>query len=72
MPPKSTIIDELRRAIRQSGETEYGIAKASGVPQSVLNRFMNDDRGISLETAAKLCRYFGLRLVPETQVPRKS
>jgi transcriptional regulator with XRE-family HTH domain len=63
MPTKKNIIDQLRRAMRDSGETEYAIAKASGVSQSVVNRFVSGERGISLETAAKLCEYLGIELV---------
>jgi plasmid maintenance system antidote protein VapI len=40
----------------------YAIAKASGVNQSVVNRFVNGERGISLDTAAKLCDYLDLDL----------
>jgi plasmid maintenance system antidote protein VapI len=58
-----TIIHELREAMADSGLTEYRIAKDSGVPQPVLNRFLRGERGISLETAAKLCTYLGLHLV---------
>jgi hypothetical protein len=32
--------------------------------QSVLNRFINGERGISLDTAAKLCQYLNLDLAP--------
>jgi plasmid maintenance system antidote protein VapI len=71
LPPKSTIIDDLRKAIRQSGETEYGVAKASGVPQSVVNRFVTGKRGISLDTAAKLTKHLGLRLIAETPVQNR-
>ena len=63
MPPKKNIIDQLRRAMRDRGESEYAIAKASGVNQSVVNRFASGERGISLETAAKLCEYLKLDLV---------
>jgi hypothetical protein len=31
------------------------IAKGSGVNQSIVNRFVIEERGISLENAAKLC-----------------
>ena len=48
--------------IRDSGQTEYAIAKGSGVNQSVVNRFVNGERGISLDTAAKLCEYLDLDL----------
>ena len=57
-----TIIEQLKQAIAKSKETEYAIAKRAGVSQSVLNRFMHDERGISLETAAKLCEYLKLQL----------
>jgi plasmid maintenance system antidote protein VapI len=63
MPTKKNIIDQLRRAMRDSGESEYAIAKAAGVPQSVVNRFVSGERGISLTTAAKLCEYLKLELV---------
>jgi transcriptional regulator with XRE-family HTH domain len=62
MPSKKTIIDQLQRAILKSGETEYAIAKGSGVSQSVLSRFVSGERGISLETASKLCEYLKLEL----------
>jgi transcriptional regulator with XRE-family HTH domain len=63
MATRKNIIDQLRRAMRDSGESEYAIAKASGVSQSVVNRFVSGERGISLETAARLCEYLNLHLV---------
>jgi plasmid maintenance system antidote protein VapI len=63
MPPKKSIVEQLRQAITQSDESEYAIAKGSGVSQSVVNRFVHGERGISLETAAKLCSYLKLDLV---------
>jgi plasmid maintenance system antidote protein VapI len=62
MATKKNIVDQLRRAMRDSGETEYAIAKGSGVSQSIVNRFVSEERGISLETASKLCEYLGLEL----------
>ena len=59
---KRSIVEQLRLAIAASGQTEYAIAKGSGVSQSVVNRFVNGERGISLETAAKLCEYLDLDL----------
>jgi plasmid maintenance system antidote protein VapI len=62
MSPRSTIIDQLQKAIAASGETEYAIAKASGVDTGVLSRFVRGERSITLATAAKLCSHLGLRL----------
>jgi len=59
-----TIVDELREAILNSGQTEYRVSKESGVAQPILNRFLRGERGISLETAAKVARYLGLHLAP--------
>jgi transcriptional regulator with XRE-family HTH domain len=65
MTPKArSIVEQLQQAITRSGETQYAIAQATGVSQSVLNRFINGERGISLETAAKLCQYLDLDLAP--------
>ena len=57
-----SIVDQLRRALRNSGQTEYAIAKGSGVSQSIVNRFVSGERGISLETAAKIAAYLKLNL----------
>lgn len=58
-----TIIDQLKTAIENCGETPYRVAKDSGVSQPVLTRFLNGDRDIRMETAALLASYLGLRLV---------
>jgi hypothetical protein len=56
------IIDELKRAIRDSGDTIYAVAKGSGVAFPVVSRFMHGERDIRLETADRLCAHLGLRL----------
>jgi len=64
MTKRPSIVDQLRYELRQAIEKDNQdvVAKATRVNQSVLSRFINDDRGISLETADKLCRYLGLVL----------
>ena len=59
-----SLVEELQQAILNCGETEYRVAKESGVAQPILNRFLRGERGISLETAAKVCQYLGLHLAP--------
>ena len=63
-----TIIDRLRDAIR-SAESVYFVAKRSGVAHPILLRFLSGERDIRLETAAKLCTFFGLEL---THKPAKA
>lgn len=65
--PKKSIVEQLRQAIADSGQTEYAIAKGSRVSQSVVNRFVHGERGINLETAARLCAYLGLDLTRRTR-----
>ncbi len=58
------IVEALRRAVTDSGQSLYGVAKGSGVDYSVLLRFMARERGMTLHTAAKLAAYLGLELRP--------
>jgi plasmid maintenance system antidote protein VapI len=58
------IAEPLRKAIRESGQSVTSIAKATGIPQPVLSRFMNG-QDIRVEaTAEKLARYFGMTIEP--------
>ena len=59
---------QLQAAIASTGQSLYSIAQASGVAAPVVQRFVNGERGITLETAGKLAAYLGLALLPE---PRK-
>ncbi|HEY1603619.1 MAG TPA: helix-turn-helix transcriptional regulator [Pirellulales bacterium] len=60
---KRNLVEQLRKAIADSSQTEYALAKGSGVSQSIVNRFIKGERSIGLETAAKLCEYLNLDLV---------
>jgi hypothetical protein len=68
--------DQLKRAIAESGKTAYQIGQETGVPQSVLSRFLSDNpdqhRDIRLEgTADKLASYLGLELRLVEKAPKK-
>ncbi len=52
----------LRKALLDCGESIYAIAKGSGVDWSVINRFINDERSITMETADKLAVFLELEL----------
>ena len=58
---------QLQAAIAATGQSLYSVAQASGVAPPVLQRFVNGERGITLETAGKLAAYLGLGLLPETK-----
>jgi plasmid maintenance system antidote protein VapI len=59
-----TMAEQLRRAIRESGQPITAVARGSGIPQPVLHRFVKGERDLTLRTAEKLLVYFGLELRP--------
>ena len=54
--------DQLRRAIRRSGLSPYRVATDAEVDRSVMTRFLNGDRGITLATASRICGVLGIEL----------
>jgi hypothetical protein len=63
--PQPTLTDVLRAAIRQSGLTCYRIAKATGIDQANLGRFIRGELSVRLDKADRLAAYLGLHLVPD-------
>ena len=65
------LTDQLRQAIEGCGETRYVIAKATGVDQSTLSRFVNGERGLSMDAMDTLGEYLGLELVAKRRPKAK-
>jgi plasmid maintenance system antidote protein VapI len=67
MGKKTTLADvltePLQRAVRESGETFYMLAKRTGISRMSLTRFATGERSLRLDKAGRLADYFGLRLV---------
>jgi hypothetical protein len=59
------IIGQLRAAIEACCESRYALSCKSGVQQSAMSRFMSGERGLSLESAARLAEVLGLELRPK-------
>jgi transcriptional regulator with XRE-family HTH domain len=53
--------DALRAAVLNSGYSANQIAKATGVPQTTLSRFLRGE-DMSVHRAAKIAAYLGLEL----------
>ncbi len=66
---RPTLADTIRRAVDATGLSVYAVAKASGISQPIVHRFMNGERGLTLDTADKLCRFLGLRLTATKDEP---
>jgi plasmid maintenance system antidote protein VapI len=60
--PCGDLVDQVRQAIAGSGLSLNQLAKATGVHQAQLSRFMRGERTLTLTAAARLCTYLGLHL----------
>ena len=57
------VSDQLRRLIRDADVTCYQIAKATGVSNAALSRFLSGERGLSSKALDTLGKYFGWEVV---------
>lgn len=55
------LLDELRRAIRQSGELPARIAERAGLPKSALSRLLAG-RGLAVDGVERIARAIGYRV----------
>jgi len=60
----ATVSETLRAALESCGQTRYAVSKATGIPESVLSRFVHGQpmRGTNLDILAD---YLGLELRPK-------
>lgn len=66
----ATVSEALRKALEGCGQTRYAVSKTTGIPESVLSRFVYGQplRGANLD---KLADYLGLVLTPKPGKTRK-
>lgn len=64
MSKSVNIETQLRQAILDAQISRYALAKATGVSQGILSRFVAGERSLTLTTAAKLADALGLELRP--------
>ena len=64
------VTETLRAALERCGQTRYAVSKATGIPESVLSRFVHGQplRGTNLDT---LAAYLGLVLTAKMGKARK-
>jgi transcriptional regulator with XRE-family HTH domain len=60
------VVEQLREAIRNSGQSLNQLGKAAGLDSARLSRFMTGKRGLSTDVLDRIFRTLRLRLVPET------
>ena len=56
MDIKKVIIDEIKRM----PISRYRLSKETGINESILSRLVRGEKGLTLENAEKLLKYFGL------------
>jgi hypothetical protein len=61
-----SVSEQLRQTVEAYGSV-YRAAKDSGIPQSVLQRFVTGDRGLSMENIDRLAEFFGMKLTRPTR-----
>lgn len=66
-----TVTEQLRKAVENCEQTRYAIAKATGIPASVLSRFVAGGRGLRSENIDRLCAHLGLVLTVKAGKTRK-
>jgi transcriptional regulator with XRE-family HTH domain len=57
------VTDQLKEAIRRSGESLNHLGRRAGVDDGSLSRFIRGERDLTLATADRLCKALGLKLV---------
>lgn len=66
------LVDEIRKAVKESDESRYSIAAGSGVSAAILSRLVTRKRSsLSVETCERLADYLGLEIVVRPRRPRK-
>lgn len=59
---KTTLGEQLRKAIETCGRSRYRVCKDVGISQTLMSRFMGGERGLSLDVVERLCEYLNLEL----------
>ena len=65
MPKKKqrlSLSDELRQAIERSGVSRYSIWQQTGIDQGSLSKFMDGERGLSIESIDQIAELLGLHI----------
>lgn len=68
---KHNLTDQLRQAVADSGRTLGELARNTGIDKSALSRFVNGERGLSMEALNAIGDYLSLRIVADKPRAKK-
>jgi transcriptional regulator with XRE-family HTH domain len=75
MKDQPTVLDQLRDEIlarTKKGQTQYEIAKATGIDRAFLSRFLRRESSLGMRSFIALCRALNLQISPIQRRSRKS
>lgn len=58
----SSILEQVRTAIEESGQSCYSIWKSTGIPEPQLSRLMARKGGLSIQSLERLLEHLGLEM----------
>jgi len=70
-PPTSQIEVKLREAIRDPKVNIFHVAKKADVHPTMIHRFLNADRGLTLASAGRLAEALGYELAVKVEPKRR-
>jgi transcriptional regulator with XRE-family HTH domain len=59
---RSNLQEQLRQAVRDSGQSLNQLAERTGVDSGRLSRFMRGERDLTLSATTRICEALGLQL----------
>jgi transcriptional regulator with XRE-family HTH domain len=63
------MVEQLKTAIRASGQSLNQLSKSSGIDSGRLSRFRRGERDITISAVEKICRALGLHLAGSDEPP---
>lgn len=70
----SQLLEQIRKAIEDCGQSRYAISKATGIDQAVLSRLMNGQGAMGFDTLERLTDFLELEIIvrPKARTPKRT
>jgi DNA-binding Xre family transcriptional regulator len=68
---RQSLTTQLRRMVADSGQTLGELARNTGIDKSALSRFVNGERGLSMQALDAIGNHLVLRLVADKPPAKK-
>ncbi len=66
----SKVLDEIRKAIRESEISRYRISKEIDISEAQLSRLMAGKSGLSIDSLEKICEFLNLEILIRPKAKR--